>query len=155
MEIRDCMKSNVVFISSGASISEAAAVIVERHVGLLPVVNEGGKPIGTLRLGDLLTLELPDFVNLVKDLDFVHDFGAVETTRPAPKLLAQPVTNLMKPVITVEEDCGLLRGYALMLQHDLMDIPVVNARGELVGIVSRVDIGTAVLSIWPTKRKIP
>jgi len=155
MHIHDCMKSHVFFIPSTASISEAAAVFVKRHVGLLPVIDDQGKPIGVLRLADLLSLELPDFVNLIADVEFVHDFGAVETTRPEPELLARPVTSLMKPVMTVEEDSGLLRAYALMLQHDLMDMPVVNAKGELVGIVSRVDIGTAVLSIWPTERKSP
>jgi len=112
------------------------------------VLDEKGKPIGVVRLEDLLKLELPDFIKLVADFDFVHDFGAVETTRPEAKQLAQPVTVLMQPVVTVEEAGGLLRAYAMMLQYNLMDMPVVNKGGELVGIVSRVDIGTAVLSLW-------
>ncbi len=143
------MKSNVVSIPSTCLISEAAAVFVKHHVGLLPVVGEEGKPIGILHLGDLLSLELPDFINLVDDLDFVHDFGAVESTRPASDRLAMPVTMQMQPVMTISDNSGLLRAYALLLQHDLTDMPVVNKKGELVGIVSRVDIGTAVLSLWP------
>jgi CBS domain-containing protein len=149
MQIRDCMKSNVVSIPYTASISDAAVVFVKRHVGLLPVIGEEGKPIGILRLGDLLSLELPDFVNLIADVDFVHDFGAVESTRPAREQLTKPVTTLMQRVMTIEEYSGLLRAYALLLQYDLTDMPVVNKAGELVGIVSRVDIGTAVLSLWP------
>jgi CBS domain-containing protein len=152
MVIRDCMKSNVVSIPSTATILEAATVFAKRHVGVLPIVDEQGKPLGLLRLADLLSLELPDFVNLVADVDFVHDFGAVETTRPSPEVLAQPVTNLMQPVRTIEENSGLLRAYALMLQYDLMDIPVINKNGRLVGIVSRVDIGTAILSLWPAEK---
>lgn len=148
MYIRECMKSNVVFIPMTASILEAARVFVTRHVGLLPVVDEANKPIGMVRLADMLSLELPDFLSLVADVDFVHDFGAVETTRPQPEALAQPVTSLMQQVKTIEEESGLLRAYALMLQRDLTDMPVVNARGELVGIVSRVDIGTAILALW-------
>jgi len=148
MVIRDCMKTKVFHISSSARILEAAAVFVKRHIGLLPVLDEKGKPIGVVRLEDLLKLELPDFIKLVADFDFVHDFGAVETTRPEAKQLAQPVTVLMQPVVTVEEAGGLLRAYAMMLQYNLMDMPVVNKGGELVGIVSRVDIGTAVLSLW-------
>lgn len=148
MQIRDCMKSNVISIPSTSSISESAVIFVEHHVGLLPVIGGQGKPIGVLRLGDLLTLELPDFVNLVDDVDFVHDFGAVESTRPALEQLARPVTTVMQPVMNIEETCGLLRAYTLLLQYDLTDMPVVNQSGELVGIVSRVDIGTAVLSLW-------
>jgi DHA2 family lincomycin resistance protein-like MFS transporter len=155
MQIKDCMKRNVISIPAGATIAETAGIFVRYHIGVLPVVDEQGKPVGILRLSDLLSLELPDFVKLVADVDFVHNFGAVETTRPDPELLNRPVTTLMQTVITVEEEAGLLRAYALMLQHELLDIPVVSEIGGLVGIVSRVDIGTAILSIWPTEIKIP
>lgn len=148
MKVNSCMKRNVVSISAHATIREAAGVFVDRHIGLLPVVNEAGEPIGVVGLRDLLTLELPDFVNFIGDVDFVHDFGAVETTRPPAKVLDLPVMTLMKPIQTVNEDCGLLRAYALMLQHQLHDMPVVDKRGKLVGIASRVDIGTAILSSW-------
>jgi CBS domain-containing membrane protein len=146
--IRDCMKRNVVSIRATATVREAAALFVARHIGLLPVVDVQGRVLGVLGLRDLLTLELPAFVYLVDDVDFVHDFGAVETTRPAPEMLAQPVTSLMRPATTVPEDCGLLRAYALMYQRDLHDLPVVAADGSLVGIASRVDIATAVLASW-------
>ncbi|MGD0172895.1 MAG: CBS domain-containing protein [Anaerolineales bacterium] len=147
------MKRNVISIPADATIAKAAGIFVKHHVSVLPVVDDLGKPLGIIRLSDLLSLELPDFVKLVADVDFVHNFGAVETTRPDPELLNRPVTTLMQTVITVEEDDGLLRAYALMLQHQLSDIPVVNKIGGLVGIVSRVDIGTAVLSIWPSGPK--
>lgn len=153
MIIRDCMKSNVISVPSTATILEAATVFVERHVGLLPVVDESSKPVGVVRMGDLMTLELPDFVHLVQDLDFVHDFGAVETTRPDRHLLLQPVTTLMKPIQAIEETSGLLRAYALMLHDNLYDLPVVDSSGKLVGIVSRVDIGAAVLSLWSAREK--
>jgi CBS domain-containing protein len=148
MQIKDFMKKNVVSIQEMTTIGEAAAVIVEKHVGILPVVDKRGKPIGVVRLRDLLTLEMPDFIQLVNHFDFVHDFGAVETTRPEPGLLKRSVTTLMQPVLTVEENSGLLRAYALMLQNELFDLPVTNAAGGLVGIVSRVDIGSAILSLW-------
>ena len=148
MKIKEYMKKNVVSIPVATTIGEAAVVIVKKHVGILPVIDEQGKPVGVVRLGDLLELEMPDFVHLVADFDFVHDFGAVETTRPESKLLARPVTTIMETVLTIEEDSGLLRAYAIMLQNDIFDLPVTNATGALVGIVSRVDIGTAILSLW-------
>jgi CBS domain-containing protein len=148
--INRCMKRNVFSISSSATIRQAAALIVENHIGLLPVVDKHGKPVGVIQLADLLSLELPDILNLLPDLDFVHDFGAVETTRPSPEELDRPVTALMQPVTYVEETCGLLRAYALMLKHNFHDLPVVTNDGILVGIASRVDIGAAILSNWKT-----
>ncbi len=146
--VKNCMKRNVISIPTTATIRQAAMLIVEHHIGLLPVLDQQGRPVGAVRLSDLLSLELPDFFNLLPDLDFVHDFGAVESTRPSPKELDRPVTVLMQPRLTVEETCGLLRAYALMLKHNLHDLPVISTEGVLVGIASRVDIGAAILSTW-------
>lgn len=149
MEIGKYMKRNVVSISETSTIREAAAVFVKHHVGLLPIVNQDKKLIGIVGLRDLLALELPDFVSFIADVDFVHDFGAVETTRPPADTLGQRVKTLMSPAISVPEDTGLLRTYALMLQHQLHDMPIVSKDDErLVGVASRVDIGTAILSTW-------
>lgn len=148
MTVTDCMKRNVISISEASSIREAAAVIVKKHIGLLPIVDGDNKLIGVVGLRDLLSLELPDFVRFIEDLDFVHDFGAVETTRPPARTLEKSIKSLMKDALTVEENCGLLRAYALMLQHNLHDLPVLSKTGKLAGIASRVDIGTAILSTW-------
>lgn len=148
MEIGKYMKRNVISIPETSTIREAASVFVKHHVGLLPIVDRHRKLVGVVGLRDLLSLELPDFVNFIADLDFVHDFGAVETTRPSGDVLNQLVQTLMSPAIRVTEDTGLLRAYALMLQHELHDMPVVSREETLVGVASRVDIGTAILSTW-------
>jgi len=153
MNITDCMKRNVFSISETATIREAASVIVEKHIGLLPIVDRDNRLVGVVGLRDLLNLELPDFVNFIEDLDFVHDFGAVETTRPSAQILDRSIKTLMREAITVEEDCGLLRAYALMLQQNLHDTPVLSKDGKLVGIASRVDIGTSILATWDTVGK--
>ena len=148
MNVISCMKRNVVSIKLDTTIREAAAIFVKKHIGLLPIVDEDDKPVGVIGMRDLLKLELPDFVNFLADVDFVHDFGAVEITRPSAKSLNKKVDSLMRPVTLVDEECGLLRAYALMLQQNLHDIPVVSKDGKLIGIASRVDIGVAILSKW-------
>jgi CBS domain-containing protein len=148
MEIGKHMKRDVVSIAETATIREAASVFVKHHIGLLPVIDKEKKLVGVVGLRDMLSLELPDFVSFVADVDFVHDFGAVENTRPSPEVLDQSIQTLIKPAITVPEDSGLLRSYALMLQHGLHDIPVVSPGDTLLGVASRVDIGVAILSGW-------
>jgi len=142
------MKRDVISITPATTVREAAMVVIERHIGLLPIIDSKGMLIGLVGLHQLLNLEMPDFVNFIPDVDFVHDFGAVETTRPEPYLLEQPVSTLMLPAISVDEECGLLRAYALMLQHQLLDLPVVAEEDRLVGLVSHVDIGAAILARW-------
>jgi CBS domain-containing protein len=142
------MKTHVVSIPVTTTIREAAEIFVKKHIGSLPVVDKHNKPVGMLGIRDLLKLEMPDFINFVMDVDFVHDFGAVEDTRPSAATLNKSVKSLMRPIITVKEDCGLLRAYALMLQQNLHDTPVVSKDGKLVGIASRVDIGVRILKAW-------
>lgn len=148
MIISHYMKRNVISVHSAASVREAAAVFVKHHIGLLPVVDDDNRPIGVVGLHDMLRLELPDFVNFIADLDFVHDFGAVETTRPSADILDQSIQTLMIPPTTVDDETGLLRAYALMMQHQLHDILVISRDGKLTGVASRVDIGVAILSAW-------
>ena len=148
MNVTSCMKRNVISVHSKTTIREAANIFVKKHIGLLPVVDDNDKPVGVIGMHDMLTLELPDFVNFLADVDFVHDFGAVEDMYPSAKTLNKTVQTLMKPAVTVEEDCGLLRAYALLIQHNQHDMPVVSKEGKLVGITSRVDIGKAILSTW-------
>jgi CBS domain-containing protein len=148
MIIKDCMKKDVISIHTTTTVREAARLVVERHVGLLPLVDDLGKLVGVVALRQLLSLELPDFVNLISDLDFIHDFGAVETTRPEAYQLDQPVSTLMEPAISVDEESGLLRAYALMQHHQLQDLPVVTNDGTLIGLASHVDIGAGILARW-------
>jgi len=149
MKISECMKRNVVSIPETSTVREVAATFVKEKVSLLAIVDANNKLVGVAGLRDLLSLVLPDFVNFVADLDFVHDFGAVETIRPSAQVLDASIKTLMKLPISVDEDSGLLRAYALMLQHNLHDVPVVAKERQLIGMVSRVDIGTMILSAWP------
>lgn len=148
MNVKDCMKQNVISISKTCTLADAVAVFVEHHIGLLPVVNEVGKLVGVLSLKELISLALPAFIDLIDDFDFVRDFGAVESAHPSKETLSQRVTTQMKPATTVQEDCGLLRAYSVMYDHNLIDLLVVSQDGTLTGIASRVDLGTAILSTW-------
>lgn len=150
MVIGDCMKRQVASIPLSATVYEAAQVIVREHVGTLPVIDEENKLVGVVRLGDVFKVFLPDFVTLLDTIDFVHDFGALETQLLVDVAGAaqQPVRELMQPPVFVEQSCGLLRAFAIMAKRHLRDLPVTDERRRLVGIASHVDIAVAFLSTW-------
>ena len=148
MKISDCMKRNVVSISAQATVREAARLFVQKHIGLLPVVERDDKLAGMVDLRDMIALELPVFVNYIADVDYVHDFGAVERKHPSARMLNKSIKSLMKPAMAVEEQDSPLRAHALMLQHNLHYVLVVSAEGKLTGVASRVDVGIAILSTW-------
>jgi CBS domain-containing protein len=148
--IGTCMKRRVVAVAPDTTALEAARLIVTNHVGTLPVVDEQGMLVGVVRLDELLGVFMPDFVTLMEDIDFVHDFGALETLRPqdVPSASSVCVSDLMQRPVSVEQTCGLLRALATMIKHGIRDLPVVNSAGALVGIASRVDIAAAFLGSW-------
>lgn len=148
MKIKQCMKTKVFSIAHDATIHDAACTLVKHHIGLLPVVDDDHRLIGVIGLKDVINLVMPTFVHLLDDLDFINDFGVVERARPEEEDLQQLVRQVMRKVIYVEEDCGMLRAITLLYRHDLHDLPVVDSQGHLTGIASRVDIGTAILKAW-------
>jgi len=153
MIIKQCMKQEVVSIREDQSIAQAAHMMVEHHIGTLPVTDAKGVLIGLLQMRDLLGLVMPDFLGLVHDFDFVHDFGAVESRLPSVEKLTKPVRTIMHSPISVDENCGLLRAIAILHTNQLLDVPVVDQAGRLVGIASRVDIGVALLENWEIVQK--
>ena len=148
MNISTCMKQEVASISEKATIGEAAHLFVQRHVGMLPVVGQDNRLVGILNLHDLLDLVMPTFVHLIEDIDFVGDFGAVEEPHPTPELMARPIRTVMEDPVSVHSDSGLLRAFTFMNNHHWYDLPVVDEANRLVGLVSRVDVGSALLTFW-------
>jgi CBS domain-containing protein len=147
--IGQSMKREVFSVSVSATIREAAALFVAEHVGTLPVVDADEKLVGILHIRDLLELIMPSFVRLVEDFDFVRgDFSVFETLLPPPEVAVQPASSIMVPPVSVKAGSGLLRAFATMNSHHLYDIPVVDDDGRLVGLASRVDVGTALLAGW-------
>lgn len=143
------MKKDVVSIHPEASLIEAARLLADKKVGTLPVVDEKGQLVGLTSMRAIVRTFLPDFINVVKDLDFVHDFGAIDD--PAPEDIRKAgktkVGETMDEAVSVEDDCSLMRALAIILSHDLLDLPVVK-NGKLVGIASRVDLGRAFIEGW-------
>lgn len=148
MEVSLCMKKEIVTVPVTATVADAASKFCAHHIGVLPVVDESGNLVGILQLRDLLHLIMPAFVDLIEDFDYVGDFGAMEDRKPAQEELNRSISEVMEKPIWVRDDSGLIRAFAFIHKYELLDLPVVNRDGQLVGLASRVDIGRALLPSW-------
>lgn len=146
-EIGNWMKREVVSISPDASLREAAALIIEKRVGTLPVVDNEGTLVGAIFLADIVKMFLPDFVAVMDEIDFVHDYGDLEETTAEDRRLARMlnVSEVMTEPESLEEDAGLVHALSVMEKHDLRDL-IVTKNGKLSGIASHVDIGRGFLT---------
>ena len=149
LAICDCMKRKVVSAGPSTSVQHAAALLAEKRVGTLPIVDGQGKLLGVTSITRIVQIFLPDFVALLENIDFVKDYGALNNPSPEEWKRAAnlTVTDIMDEPVAVEEDSSLIRALSVMEKYDLRDLPVVT-EGRLVGIASRVDIGRAFLERW-------
>jgi CBS-domain-containing membrane protein len=142
------MKKTIVSAPVTATVADAASLFCAHHIGMLPVIDDAGRLVGILQLRDLLRLIMPAFVDLIEDFDYVGDFGAIENREPAQEELDKPISEVMEEVTCVRDDSGLVRAFAFIHKHQLIDLPIVDRQGKLVGLASRVDIGRALLTNW-------
>ena len=148
MDVGSVMKKEVVSISEDATLDDAIRLLAARRVGLLPVVDAENSLVGILTLHDIIQLVLPTFLEMLENTDFVHDFGALEERRIPLDERKKPISEFMSPPTSCASTCGLLRAEALMRQHELRDLPVVDEQDHLVGLASWVDVGVAFLGSW-------
>ena len=148
MQVKLWMKKTVFSISQGQSLGQAAELFIEHHIGTLPVIDLSGRLVGVITMADVLQVGMPDFIQLVDDFKFVHDFGAMERFIPDKAILNHSVDEKMCEPISVEENATILHAAAIMQQSKLRDLPVTDADGKLIGIVSHVDIGAALIRNW-------
>lgn len=109
--------SAVETIAADAPVSQAVAVLGEKRIGALPVV-ESGTVAGIISERDVIYC--------------LRDHG--------PAILDWPVSKLMTaPAITVEPGTDVMAALALMTQRRIRHLPVV-ADGAIRGIVSIGDL---------------
>lgn len=139
MKARDIMSTKVVTVSPETSVRDIAALMVEKHVSGLPVLNDNGTLVGMISEGDLLRRpELGTEKHRRRWASFFS--GADEQAREFTKSHGLRAGDVMTAqVLHVSEDTSLGDVVNLMEKHRIKRLPVLRD-GKLVGIVSRVDL---------------
>ncbi len=134
MLIKDWMTRDPVTITDDTSLIRAIHIINERRFRRLPVMSAG-------RL-----------VGLVTDRDLKAASPSKATTLDVHEmyyLMAEmPVKEIMsRDPITVSQEATVEEAAQIMLAHTISGLPVVDAGGSLVGIITQSDILRALLHI--------
>lgn len=135
MKVSDVMTRDVITVPRSASLKEAAAVLVQRGISGVPVVDDG-KVVGVFSERDLLFKEQgkPDGAHW---LTWLTDPLAVADR---PKLEARQVGEAMTtPAVTIDAAADVAGAARLMLSTGVSRLPVLR-EGYLVGIVTRADL---------------
>ncbi|MDR6852106.1 CBS domain-containing protein [Sphingomonas sp. BE123] len=109
--------SDVVTIGGDATVRDAVALLAEKRIGAVPVV-EGDRVVG-----------------IFSERDVIHCLD-----RAGPAALDQPVrSGMTAPAISVTRDQSVLAALSLMTQRRIRHLPVIED-GSLIGFVSIGDL---------------
>ncbi|AVX19868.1 MULTISPECIES: DRTGG domain-containing protein [Carboxydocella] len=109
--VEDAMVREFRYLKATDRIADWHAAVEKYHHSRFPVLNEAGEVIG-----------------LVTPVDV---FGREED---------EPISAVMRPAVTVEQDVSIGHAARLMIWEGQELLPVVDDRGRAVGVLSRQDI---------------
>lgn len=126
--VAEIMATNVVCVSGDVRFDTVSALLLDLGISGVPVVDDEGRPIGIVSKTDLLR------VTRARDDAENHDGSAGDLSRVA-------VEDVMMPIaFCVPENESIARAAALMAFEGVHRVPVVGTRGQVVGLVSPLDI---------------
>jgi CBS domain-containing protein len=134
--VRDVMTTDVVSVAEQAPFKDVAGLLAFHRIAALPVVDDAGHVVGMVSETDLLLKqELPHAVDGGSLFEGSH--RRAERIRAGGRCAGGVMTC---PAVTVAPDATVTQAARLMHDHRVKHLPVVDAGGELVGIVSRGDL---------------
>jgi CBS domain-containing protein len=146
MKAKDIMTSPVVSVEPDAPVLQAIRIMLQRRISGLPVINDGGRPVGIVTEGDFLRrIETGTERRRPRWLEFLIGPGrlADEYTRSH----GRKVHEVMTPdPVTVSEDTPLDEIVALMEKRQIKRVPVLRGQ-QIVGIITRANLLHALASM--------
>jgi CBS domain-containing protein len=132
--VADVMTTKVIAVKRKADFKQIARVLRELRVSACPVISDTGRVVGVVSEADLLYK--------VADCDLPTGLIRLRwKLGEESKMTAVTAAELMtSPAVTIHADAPVQVAARVMRDRRLKRLPVVGSRGELVGIVSRVDL---------------
>lgn len=145
--VRDIMTPNPVTADSEMAVTDAAKMMVDKHIGSLPVVKNGAL-VGFVTEGDLIIrdikLEYPTYLHLL-DGFIMYPPATAKFEHELKKAVAATVGDVMTTdPVTVQADSSVEDLATLLVDRNLSKVPVLEG-GALVGIVTKSDVLRAVV----------
>jgi CBS domain-containing protein len=145
VRVRDIMTPEPKRVAPDTPLDEVARLLLPSPFTGLPVVDENNRPVGVIAQGDLIyKAGMPMRFGLLAESESRN----VEAV--LAELAARKAGDVMtQPAVTIEQDQPVVDAVQRMLDRQVKRLPVVDATGSLVGILSRVDVFHAVMRECP------
>lgn len=144
MKARDVMVSPVITANVRASVKDVAKVLLDRRISAVPVLDDDGRLAGIVSEGDLLH-RTESGTERHRSWWLQALTGSGQMAEEFVKAHAHRIADVMTTdVITARPDTPLHEIAALLEKNMIKRVPIVDAGGHVVGIVSRANLIQAV-----------
>jgi CBS domain-containing protein len=150
ISVQDAMQKEVITLRRVEKIEEAARILREKKISGAPIVDEDNKMIGIVSEGDImrllefhspnLNLILPSPLDLIElPIRMKAEYDEISAgLKKASLVLVQEI--MTKKVITITPEKSISDAAEQMDMHKVKRLPVLDEKGDLIGIITRGDI---------------
>jgi CBS-domain-containing membrane protein/PII-like signaling protein len=153
LRVVDVMRGEVATVRQETLIQALVELLIGRDYRAVPVVDAAERVVGIVTNGDLV-----ERGGLAMRLELLATASQEAIQRELAALAASGRTAaevMTREVVTIPPDQSVLEAARLMAQRRLKRLPVVDATGHLLGIVSRVDLLRTVAQGYPAPEQPP
>jgi len=134
MLVKNWMSKTVVTIDVNDSLQEAAQMLKEHDIRMLPVIKRN------------------DLAGVVTDRDIKRASASDATTLEVHELLyltskIKVETIMTKDPVTVPFDYTIEEAAAMLLKNKISGVPVVDHEGKIIGTITQTDLFNALISL--------
>jgi CBS domain-containing protein len=147
LRVVDVMNPHVMQVRPESSLKDLVGLLIGRDYRAVPVVDEADRLVGIITNSDLV-----ERGGLAMRLELLSTASRDTIQRELEALTTNGRTAadvMTRDVITAQPDMSVLEAARRMAQQRLKRLPVIDASGHLLGIVSRVDLLRTVAQGYP------
>ncbi|OKH28589.1 phosphoribulokinase [Chroogloeocystis siderophila 5.2 s.c.1] len=137
------MSRDPIVVRPETPLNEAIQILAEKRISGLPVIDDDGKLVGIISETDLMWQETgvtpPAYIMILDSVIYLQNPAKYE--RDLHKALGQTVGEVMSSdPVTVSPDKSLREAAKLMHDREVRRLPVIDAEGKIIGILTRGDV---------------
>lgn len=134
--VANWMTPDPITIAPDTSLTDAHELLRDHNIRRLPVVNRKGELVGIVTLGDIREASPSDATTLsIWEMNYL--------------LAKLQIEEIMTPdPITVNASDTIAEAARLMMENKVSGLPVLDAKGNMVGIITESDIFRLVVQEW-------
>lgn len=139
--VKDWMSSDVITVKPETTLPEAHQIMTNEEIRRLPVVDNDGRLVGIITIGDIRSAEPSPATSLsIWEMNYLLSSLKIEKI-------------MTKHPKTIAAEATIAEAARMMLEFRVSGLPVVDSNHRVIGIITESDIfSMVVLHEWSAER---